>query len=43
MLGFGITLPVFLSEEERIRYFRYNVDKYIEYEKEVYKILIDLL
>ena len=33
---------VFSSEEERIRYFRYNVDKYIEYEKEVYKILIDL-
>ena len=33
---------VFSSEEERIRYFRYSVDKYIEYEKEVYKILIDL-
>lgn len=33
---------VFSSEEERVRYFRYNVDKYIEYEKEVYKILIDL-
>lgn len=33
---------VFSSEEERVRHFRYNVDKYIEYEKEVYKILIDL-